>query len=222
MREQSGEWDGGGGSGVNASSSRPVTSSGSRRHLRSGILSFGRRWRLSFPPPEPGQFSSMDGDGPNPSAASRPSAPSQGPSPSLPSRGVLLGARRVRGRVRQRVAESRPEGSGQLAAGGASSEGGGDSVCAESRLARVAALPSLRGHQFSDSRTDCGAGGEILGVGLKGVFLVWKQCRGPSACFIFSYFYLSHVDSQCFGIVPSGHVFLMQRLLVELWRVFCR
>lgn len=122
----------------------------------------------------------------------------------------------------QRVAESRPEGSGQLAAGGASSEEGGDSVRAESRLAGVAALPSPRGQQFSDSRTDCGAGAEILGVGLKGVFLVWKQCRGPSACFTFSYFILSHIDSQCFGIVPSGHGFLMQCLLLELWRVFCR
>ena len=121
------------------------------------------------------------------------------------------------------MAESRAEGSGQLAAArGASSEEGGDSVRAESRLAGVAALPSLRGQQFSDSRTDCGAGAEILGVGLKGVFLVWKQCRGPSACSTFSYFILSHVDSQCFGIVSSGHSFLMQCLFVELWRVFCR
>ena len=89
----------------------------------------------------------------------------------------------------RRVAESRPEGSGQLAAGGASSERGGDCTV---KAGGRGSLPCPHwGQQFSDCRTDCGAGAEILGVGLKGVFLVWKQCRGPSKCFTFSYFYLS-------------------------------
>ena len=123
---------------------------GSRRHLRSGILSFGRWRRLSLSPPEPALSSSLDGDGPKPSAASRPSVPSQGPSPSLPSPSALFGARRVLEGVRgHRVAEPGSAGSGQLAAGGAGSGGGGDSARAGRRLEGVAALLPLSGQQFS-------------------------------------------------------------------------
>ena len=78
---------------------------GSRQHLRSGVvrsrlLSFGWWRRLSLPPPEPAQSSSLDGDGPKPSSASRLSARSRGPSSLLPSPGAVLGVRRVLGGVR--------------------------------------------------------------------------------------------------------------------------
>lgn len=98
---------------ANASPSAAGDFPGSRWHLRAGVSrgplpSFDRWQRLSFPPLEPVQSSSLDGEGPKPSAASRPSAPSRGPFPSLPSPGAVLGARRVLEGVqghRHRVAE---------------------------------------------------------------------------------------------------------------------
>lgn len=95
-------------------------------------------------------------------------------------------------------------GSGQLAAGGADRGEGGVCALEANWRGRCPALLALGGQQFSfsDSSSDCGAGAEILGMGLKGIFLVWKQYRGTSACFTFSYFYLPHVDSPCPGIVP--------------------
>ena len=76
-----------------------------------------------------------------------PPAPSQGPSPSLPSRGVLLGARRVRGRVRP--AGGRVPARGERPASGRRSElGRRGRLHGESRRAGVAALPSLRATVF--------------------------------------------------------------------------
>lgn len=93
-RVESGGRDGGGGSGTNASPSTAGDFPGNHWHLRPSVNrgplgSFGGWQRLSRPP-EPSQSWILDGEGPKPSAASRPSALSRGPSPLFSSYPLAL------------------------------------------------------------------------------------------------------------------------------------